>query len=500
MKILFIDPPFKRFTGLDNPFFPLGLAYLSAVCNQNGHKAVVYEVDAAEKTKTTDMDFSHEHQKLELYKNLINDSDNPIWAEIINVVKDYNPEVIGITVMTTKIASAIRTADILKKELADVPILFGGPHATLLPEQCLKVDSVDYVMRGESERTILQFLSFIDGDIELSDVNNLSHTDESGKIVHNLMEKPIKNLDEIPFPDRDSLLYKNNYTSEDMGLMMTTRGCPFNCAYCAHIFGRKVRKRSIENVLEEIRLVKRNYDTTQFSFKDDTFILNKKMVIQLCNKLIEEDLGINWVCTTRVDLIDDKVIKLIKKAGCNEIRVGVETGSQRILDNLKKGITFEQVRTASEIFNKNRILWSAYFMYGLPTETVEDIRKTYKFMEELNSNYAGLGLYSPFPKTDLFDEGVELGLLEDDIEIDHFFNTNPKDYYFKDPGRRVLDIEPEEFLTIEREVQEAFSKHNTKFSNLARRALSRKSNYIKHPIILIRDVSKGIKMLGKGYI
>ena len=134
-------------------------------------------------------------------------------------------------------------------------------------------------------------------------------------------------------------------------------------------------------------------------------------------------------------------------------------------------------------------------MYGLPTETVEDIRKTYKFMEELNSNYAGLGLYSPFPKTDLFDEGVELDLLEEDVEIDHFFNTNPKDYYFNDPNRRVLNIEPDEFLTIEREIQEAFSKHNMKFSNLAIRAFSRKSNYIKHPKILIGDMLKAVKMI-----
>ena len=134
-------------------------------------------------------------------------------------------------------------------------------------------------------------------------------------------------------------------------------------------------------------------------------------------------------------------------------------------------------------------------MYGLPTETVEDIRSTYKFMEELNPNYVGLGLYNPFPKTELFDTGVELGLLENDVEIDHFFNTNPKDYYFKDSSRRVLDIEPGEFLKVETEIQEAFSEHNTKFSNLARRALSRKSNYIKHPKILIRDVIKGLKMI-----
>jgi radical SAM superfamily enzyme YgiQ (UPF0313 family) len=498
MNILFIDPPFKIFTGFNNPFYPLGLAYLSAVCNKSGHKAVVYEVDAAEKTKTIDMDFSHEHQKLELYKKAINDPNNPIWDEIIHTVNDNNPDIIGITVMTTKIASALCTANIIKSQFADIPIVFGGPHATLLPEQCFKVDSVDYVIRGESEKVILQFLSFIEGDIEISRVNSLSYRDESGEIVHNLMEKPIENLNEIPFPDRDSLLYKDNYTSEDMGMIMATRGCPFNCTYCAHIFGRRVRKRSIENVMEEIRLVRRKYGTTQFSFKDDTFTVSKKWVTQLCNRLIEEDLGVNWDCTTRVDVIDEELVKLMKKAGCNDIRVGIETGSQRILDETKKGVTFEQVRTAAKMLNKNRVLWSGYFMYGLPTETVEDIRSTYKFMEELNPNYAGLGLYNPFPKTELFDRGVELGLIEDDVEIEHFFNTNPKDYYFKDPSRRVLDIEPEEFLTIEREIQEAFSKHNMKFSNLARRAFSRKSNYIKHPEILIKDVIKGLKMINLG--
>jgi radical SAM superfamily enzyme YgiQ (UPF0313 family) len=497
MKIIFIDPPFKIFTGFNNPFYPLGLAYLSAVCNQNGHKTIVYEVDAVEKTKTIDMDFSHEHQKLELYKKAMNEPNNPIWDEIINTVEDHNPDVVGITVMTTKFASAIRTANVLKNELAGIPIVFGGPHATLLPEQCFKVDSVDYVMRGECEKTILQFLAFIEGkgNIEISEVNNLSYRDKSGEIGHNLMEKPIENLDAIPFPDRDSLLYKDNYTSEDMGMIMATRGCPFNCTYCAHIFGQRVRRRSIENVLKEIRLMKRKYGTTQFSFKDDTFTVSKKWVTQLCNRLIEEDSGINWDCTTRVDVIDEGLVKLMKKAGCNDTRVGVETGSQRILDETKKGVSFEQVRTAAKMLNKNRALWSGYFMYGLPTETVEDIRSTYKFMAELNPNYAGLGLYNPFPKTELFDTGVERGLIEDDVDIDHFFNTNPKDYYFKDPSRRALDIEPDEFLAIEREIQETFSEHNTRFSNLARRALSRKSNYIKHPKILIRDVIKGLKMI-----
>jgi anaerobic magnesium-protoporphyrin IX monomethyl ester cyclase len=275
MNVVFIDPPFKRFTGFSNPYFPVGLAYLSAVCKKNGHSAVVYEVDAQEKTKTIDMDFSHEHQKLELYKQAVNDVTNPIWEEIVQTVKALKPDVIGITMMTTKIASAIRTANVLKENFSNIPIIVGGPHATLLPEQCFKVESIDYVLRGESENTILPLLSFIAGDLDIKRSIIFLIKTYLEKLCIMKTEKLIETLDEIPFPDRESLLYLPNYSSEDLGIIMATRGCPYGCTYCAHMFGRRVRKRSVENVLEEMFLLKKKYGAIQISFKDDTFTVDK---------------------------------------------------------------------------------------------------------------------------------------------------------------------------------------------------------------------------------
>jgi radical SAM superfamily enzyme YgiQ (UPF0313 family) len=495
MNILFIDPPFKRFTRLNNPYFPLGLTYLAAVCNKNGHKTSVYEVDAIEKSKTIDVDASHEYQRLELYRKGVNDLCHPIWKEIVDTIIDQDPDVVGITVITTKIASAIRTAELIKKELKDVPIVFGGPHATLFPEQCLTIDSVDYVLRGECENVILQFLSFVEGNIEINGVNNLSYRDKNGKLYHNLMINMIENLDEIPFPDRNSLLFKENYSSEDMGVIMATRGCPYNCTYCAHIFGQKLRKRSVDNVIKEIKEVNKSYGTIQFSFKDDTFTINKEWITELCQSIIDERLNIDWDCTTRANLLEDDLIKFMKNAGCNDIRLGIETGSQRVLTETKKGITFKDIDKAAELLNKNKVLWTGYFMYGLPTETLNDMLSTVQFMEKLNPNYAVLGLYNPFPKTELFDKGVELGLLNKNVNINHFFNTNPKDYYFIDPDKRILGLDREKFLEVEKRMQGIFSKHNKKFNNLLIRAISRKNSYLKNPKLLGRDIIKGFNLL-----
>lgn len=137
MKIIFIDPPFKRFTGLVNPYYPIGLTYLSAICKKNGHDAVVYEVDAVEKRKTMDMDFAHEHQKLELYKKAVNEKNNPIWGEIIATVNSQNPDAIGITSMTTKIASCLKTIEILKEQFPDIPLMSWISSTTFSTERFL---------------------------------------------------------------------------------------------------------------------------------------------------------------------------------------------------------------------------------------------------------------------------------------------------------------------------------------------------------------------------
>ena len=196
---------------------------------------------------------------------------------------------------------------------------------------------------------------------------------------------------------------ESRYTSEDMGLIMTSRGCPYGCTYCS-TDTRRVSYRSIDNVLKEIRLVKEKYGTSQFSFKDDSFTVNRKRVEDLCDRLIKEKFNINWECNTRVNLINDDLLLKMKRAGCNSIKVGIESGSERVLKEMNKGITHDQVRNAAKLFRKVGIHWTGYFMMGVPGETVEDVYKTLDFMYEVKPDFASIGVYEPFPGTPMFAE------------------------------------------------------------------------------------------------
>ena len=207
----------------------------------------------------------------------------------------------------------------------------------------------------------------------------------------------------------------------------------------------------------------------------------------------KERLDINWDCTTRVNLIDDELLDIMQEAGCNTIKVGIETGSERIMKEINKGITFEQVRKAARLLNKHGIFWSAYFMYGLPTETREDMLKTLEFMKELNPPYAGLGLYAPMPNTHLWNQGIELDLINTDINITHFFETNPKDYFFKDYRKRVVSMEYKEFMEVAEYLMKEFNRHNTCWINMFRRGFSRKKAYMKDPKLMIGDIKKALK-------
>ena len=237
MKILLIDPPFKRLTGLVNNYFPIGLGYLAAVARKMGHEVSIYEVDAVR--KPTSLDFAGEYKRYDDYLKIVNDRDHPIWQEIKDQIKEFQPDLVGISSMTPKIASALVVADICKEVNPDCPVVLGGAHPTVSPDQSIAYNPIDFIVRGEGEITFSRLIKKIDaGERSFGDIPGLSYK-EDGNIKHNPPSEFIKELDEIPFPARDKLLNTDQYSSEDMGVILTSRGCPFKCTYCYHLLERE---------------------------------------------------------------------------------------------------------------------------------------------------------------------------------------------------------------------------------------------------------------------
>jgi len=270
---------------------------------------------------------------------------------------------------------------------------------------------------------------------------------------------------------------------------MTSRGCPYSCSYCATETNR-VSYRSVDHILREIRFVKDKYGTTQFSFKDDSFTVNRRRVEELCDKIIAERLGINWECATRVDLVTGELLLKMKKAGCNSVKVGIESGSERVLKQMNKGITHGQVRYAAQLFKKVGIFWTGYFMMGVPGETADDIYKTLELMYEVKPDFASIGVYEPFPGTAMFAEGIKKGLVKPEMTLEDFYTTLPNHYYKKDARRQVDTIDEELFCMLEQEMKDKFHSYNKSFRKILNRAKSRAKLYTKQPQILFTDFKK----------
>ncbi|MCK4817730.1 radical SAM protein, partial [bacterium] len=273
-----------------------------------------------------------------------------------------------------------------------------------------------------------------------------------------------------------------------------SRGCPYKCSYCSN-FSRKTRFRSVNNILAEIAQVQKNFGTKQFMFKDDSFTLRRKRVENFCNKIISKKIKILWESTTRLDLVDDRLVKLMKRAGCNRIGVGVESGDEEMLKIYNKRLTKNQIRNGTNILTKNNIFWTGYFMMGLPMEKKEQMYKTLEFMKELAPPYAAIGIYKPYPGTKLFEMSEDLGLVNSDVTNEHFFCTNPVDYFFKDPHHRCTHIPEEELDKITSRIEKEFELSNKKLSNVLRRGLSRQKLYLSDPKSLLIDLKRAIKWL-----
>ena len=379
MKVLLLFPP-RGFSSKE-PLPPLGLLYLATVLKQNG--IAVEVVDTAVEKFT--------------------------WNDLKEKLLRTRPQVVGITSLTEYRFEAFRTAELAKKIVPEALVVMGGPHVSLTAEDTLRhVPGVDLVIRGEGEGSFLQLIRGLQEGRPLSEVRGLSFR-EDGRIRHNPPADLIKDLDRIPFPDRDLLPAKKYpFTLAVPGRgrlpaahIITSRGCPFGCSFCAtsQLAGRTWRARSPENVISEIEALIDRYQLRTIWFYDDTFNMNKARVERICELILEKKLDINFTCSIRVDLADRAFLQKMKAAGCFKVFYGVESGSQRVLDEVcGKKITLDQVRQVSRWLDEVGIIKNPGYIISFPGETREDARATMALIKEIGGE-ASLSLLRIYPGT-----------------------------------------------------------------------------------------------------
>lgn len=484
MKIALIDPPFYRFMGFYNRYYPYGITLLGTILKQAGHNVLVYDADAND--RVTAVDCSRFTDSYDVYLQSLKTVNHPIWEEIRRTLADFQPNIIGITVWTTFAASALVVAQIGKEVCPDAMMVMGGAHASVRSHELMKVcPELDYVLPGPADVSMLNFVNTLAAGQDPASLGCLVHRTEKGVIGNpGIASSDVNNP---IYPDRSLLKNVNRYSAEDMGLILTSQGCPFRCTYCATP-SKKVQYRDIDNILAEIEDTRRKYGTVFFTFKDDSFTVNKNRAEEFCERLIRERIKITWECHTRVDLVDQPLLELMFKAGCRIIKVGVESGSQRILDKMKKGITIEQIKKAGKLFEKAGIYWTGYFMMGVPGETAEDMEMTLALVREIKPDFASLCVYEPFPGTEMFKESLRLGLVSDDMTRNMFFNFKPNHYYKTDQHRQLDTMEPDEFQAAERRLKSEFHRHNANIFRILKRARARSLMYLQSPRNLAQDV------------
>lgn len=486
MKILLIEPPFHRFMGFKCDWFPIGLGYLASVLEKEGHQVAIYSAE-----KHIDQQYLRSSELLrnfDRYAEALRDKEHPVWKEVTDVIKSYRPEVLGITVMTVKLASALRLAQIAKSLNQMTTVVAGGPHASLLPKELLDSGNVDAVVRGEGEETFQEIVQALEkGRRELRGVDGVSFW-MNGEVRHNKARERIKDLGALPFPARHLLINRDLYEPEDFGNLITSRGCPYRCGFCSspQIWTKRVRFRPAEDIIEEIKQIKATYGTSHFFFWDDVFTISKRRVRELCQGIKKEKLMIKWECITRANLIDDEVLKIMKRSGCTAVEIGVESGDQTILDYMQKDVTLEQIRSAAALLRKNKLFWSAFFMFGLNVETRESINRTMNFVKEIKPDWCTFSIFTPMPEVELTRKLVERELMPTNPDWSLFCHQSPHNYF-------VEGISKEDFQQMMEKAAIFFERYNRRPVALMKKAWAR--SYHRNPRLLYRDLKKFINWI-----
>ena len=341
------------------------------------------------------------------------------YENVAEQIKILNPMMVGVTAGTSTIKSALKYLEKIKDILPNVLTVIGGPHTTFMPYETLKgAKDLDVVVMGEGEETIVELADYMTkNNQDINDIKGIVYRDSNGKLKTTKKRPLINDLDSIPFPARHLVPFSDyDATQDQTGGIITSRGCVYNCNYCSSslIMGKKFRSRSPDNVVDEIEELIDTYHINDIGFMDDTFMLNKKRAGEIADEIKARDLDISFVASSRVDRVDRDLLENLKSSGLSTIYYGVESGSQRILDLMKKGITLKNVEDAVKIAKDVNLDVLTSFILGYPGETEDDMNKTIDFSTKLDSDYCQYSILTPFPGTPIYNDLIEKNLIDND--------------------------------------------------------------------------------------
>ncbi len=400
MKVLLLNPPVKddrrfiregRCTQEQGVWatlwLPLSLANIGAVLEKNGHEVRLVDCPA----------------------------EGIAWGLLEDLVNSSRPEAVIWSTGTPSIQDDLEVASIVKKCNSKIFTGVFGTHVTVLDRQCMDAfPDVDCIIRNEPEITAGELINSLAAGRNPEGIEGLTFRNSAGDIIVNSPRPFIQDLDVLPFPAWH-LVNLDRYRLPLQGrrflMVAPLRGCPFNCSFCTcqTYYGKRLRKRSVKNVIEEII-----YDSERFKINDffiwaETFVVDKEYVASLCRAIIEKGLSISWTSNSRVDTVDPDLLWLMARAGCWMISFGIESGNQRILDGVGKGTNLKQAREAVRSAREAGIKTVGHFILGLPGETKESMEETIKYACSLGLDLAQFYCAVPFPGSRLYDHALEEG-------------------------------------------------------------------------------------------
>jgi anaerobic magnesium-protoporphyrin IX monomethyl ester cyclase len=434
MRVCLINPPriHPKSWGKPTVYQPLGIAYVAAVLEKQ-HKVSIIDSPTEGWRNLEQIDETKYRQGL---KN----------EEIADRIKRWSPDIVGINIPFSGWSkAALEVASVVKSVDKDITTVVDGLHPTARPADCLSTPHIDFVVRGESEYTMLELVGALEQGTskEFEKIEGIGFV-KDGKNVLTSPRPEIQDLDSLPFPARHLLPMEEYFAAvkenpirgvirKPWAIMITSRGCPHNCIFCSEhiVMGRGWRPRSPEKVVDEIEQLVQEYSIKQIDFYDNNMTLNKKRAMTICDLMMERNLDVEWYVPTgvRADTLDEELLMKMSASGCKGIRIAPESGVQRVVnDVIKKNLDLKDVEKAVVLAKKAGIKIGVFFILGLIGETKEDMKETIRFaykLRQLGADGFHFSIAMPLYGTELYEQAKQGGFLGEDFSDESLAAAEP---------------------------------------------------------------------------